>query len=211
MRPRHARIRSSALLTAILVCAIVVCTIPASAQTQAPVRILITYHSQTGNTENLAQAVAAGAKDVPGVVVTLAKMADVKDADIATFDGVVVGTPVHWASLSTESRRFLDRLGAGLGVTKVWGDGRTAGVFCTGGNVSSGKEMARLAMMSSLMEMRFIVIGGVDADGFGTLGPSATTGPADPGVSEIELKEGRAFGERFARFTRQFRAGETRK
>jgi NAD(P)H dehydrogenase (quinone) len=183
----------------------------AAAQDRPPVRILVAYHSQTGNTEKLAQAIAGGAKAVPGVEVTVQKMADVTDASIATFDGVLVGTPVHWASLTTESRRFLDRVGAGLAATKVWGDGRTAGVFCTGGAVSSGKEMARLAMISSLMEMRFIVIGGVDADGFGTLGPQATTGPADPGMSAKELDEGRVFGERFARFTRQFRAGEPRK
>ncbi len=143
---------------------------------------------------------------MPGVEVALQKMTDVKDDALATFDGYIVGTPVHWANESAESRRFLDRLGNGLSGTKVWGEGRTAGVFCTGGAVSSGKEMARLSMISSLMEMRFVVIGGVDADGFGTLGAQATTGPADPGVSDKERDEGRKFGERFARMTRQFRA-----
>jgi NAD(P)H dehydrogenase (quinone) len=176
----------------------------ASAQ-QAPVRILVAYHSETGNTEKLVQAIRDGAKPVQGVEVTLQKMADVKDETISTFDGIVIGTPVHWANLSVESRRFLDRLGVALAKTKVWGDGRTAGVFCTGGNVSSGKEMARLSLMSSLLEMRFVVIGGIDSDGFGTLGPQATTGPVDPGISDKELEEGRRFGERFARMTRQFR------
>lgn len=172
---------------------------------QAPVRILVAFHSETGNTEKIAQAIRDGAKLVQGVEVTLQRTADVKDETIPTFDGIVMGTPVHWANLSTESRRFLDRLGAALAKTKVWGDGRTAGVFCTGGSVSSGKEMARLSLMSSLLEMRFIVIGGVDSDGFGTLGPQATTGPADPGISDKELEEGRRFGERFARMTRQLR------
>ena len=196
----------------ICVAALALLQSPASAQQPSPVRILVTYYSETGNTEKLAQAIGAGAKRVQGVEVTLQKVTDVKDAAIATFDGVIVGTPVHWANVSTESRRFLDRLGAGLAATKVWGEGRTAGVFCTGGGVSSGKEMARLAMISSLMEMRFVVIGGVDADGFGTLGPQATTGSADPGVSDKELDEGRKFGERFARFTQQFvRAGGARK
>lgn len=191
--------------------AAIVCATSVAAQERPPVRILVTYYSQTGNTEKLAQAIGEGAKTVQGVEVTVQKMADVKDQGLATFDGVIVGTPVHWANLSTESRRFLDRLGGGLAATKVWGEGRTAGVFCTGGAVSSGKEMARLSMISSLMEMRFVVVGGVDAEGFGTLGPQATTGPADPGMSDKELDEGRAFGTRFARVTRQFRAGEARK
>ena len=206
MRHHDLPVRTWLVLVAAIVCAASV-----AAQQPPPVRILVTYFSQTGNTEKLAQAIADGARSVSGVEITLQKVADVKDASLVTFDGVIVGTPVHWGSLSTESRRFLDRLGAGLAGTKVWGEGRTAGVFCTGGAVSGGKEMARLAMMSSLMEMRFIVIGGVDADGFGTLGPQATTGPADPGMSGKELEEGRAFGQRFARFTYQFRAGANRK
>jgi NAD(P)H dehydrogenase (quinone) len=205
---RHHDSRIRPWLLAVMV---VVSVASMAAQDRPPVRILVTYHSQTGNTEKLAQAIGEGAKTVAGVEVTVQKMADVKDATIATFDGVIVGTPVHWASVSTESRAFLDRLGGGLAVTKVWGDGRTAGVFCTGGAVASGKEMARLSMISSLMEMRFVIIGGVDAEGFGILGPQATTGPADPGMSAKELDEGRAFGTRFARVTLQLRTGEARK
>jgi len=43
-------------------------------------------------------------------------------------------------------------------------------------------------------------------EGFGTLGPEATTGPADPGVRDKEMEEVRRFGERFARLTRQIRS-----
>ena len=182
---------------------------PAKAPTeQSPARILITYFSQTGNTEKLAQAISDGAKTVAGVEVTIQKMADVKDDTLPGFDGIVVGTPVHYANLSTESRRFLDRLGAALVKTKVVRDGRTAGVFCTGGEFSLGKDVARLSLMSSLFEMKFIIIGGVTAAGYGTLGPEATTGPADPGVSDKEIEEGRHFGERFARLTRRLRSSQ---
>ncbi len=175
---------------------------------QSPVRILITYFSQTGNTEKLAQAINDGAKGVAGVEVTIHKMADVKDDTLPDFDGIVVGTPVHYANLSTESRRFLDRLGAALAKTKVARDGRTAGVFCTGGEFSLGKDVARLSLMSSLFEMKYVVIGGVTAAGYGTLGPEATTGPADPGLSDKEIEEGRRFGERFARLTHRFRSSQ---
>ncbi len=62
-----------------------------------------------------------------------------------------------------------------------------------------GKDVARLSIISAFLTMRFTVVGGVDAEGFGTLGPEATTGPTDPGVSAAELAEARRFGERFAR------------
>lgn len=174
-----------------------------------PVRILIAYHSQTGNTEKLAQAVRKGAASVEGVEVTLHKTADVKDPEILQADGIIVGTPVEWSNLSAETKRFLDRIGAVLWNAKTNGDGRTAVAFCTGGGVAMGKDVARLSILSALLTMRFTVVGGVDDAGFGTLGPEATTGAADPGVSDKEQEEARKFGERFARMTRQFRGRST--
>jgi NAD(P)H dehydrogenase (quinone) len=175
---------------------------------QPPIRILVAYHSETGNTEKLAQAVGKGAGSVEGVEVAMRRTADVKDEDIPRFDGFIVGTPVQWANASTETKRFLDRIGAALWKAKMTGDGRTAGAFCTGGGVAMGKDVARLSIISAFLTMRFTIIGGVDADGFGTLGPEATTGSADPGISEKEQDEARRFGERFARMTRQIRRKE---
>jgi len=173
---------------------------------QPPARILVAYHSETGNTEKLAQAIRAGVASVEGVEVTLRKVADVKAEEIVQYDGMLVGGPVQWSNLSAETKRFLDRVGDALWKAKVNGDGRTAGAFCTGGAVAMGKDVTRLSILSAFLTMRFVVVGGVDSQGFGTLGPEATTGPADPGVSETEQEEARRFGERFARVTRQFRA-----
>jgi|CZKE01.1.fsa_nt_gi NAD(P)H dehydrogenase (quinone) len=180
--------------------------ITAFAQQPPPARILISYYSETGFTEKLAQTIGKGAASVSGVEVTVRKTTDVKDEDIPGYDGILLGTPVQWSNAATEARRFLDRVGAALWKAKVYGDGRTAGAFCTGGGVAMGKDIARLSILSAFLTMRFTVIGGVDDQGFGTLGPEATTGPADPGLSERELEEGRQFGERFARMTRQIRA-----
>jgi NAD(P)H dehydrogenase (quinone) len=179
---------------------------PSLATAQQPaVRILVAYHSETGNTEKLAQAIRNGAASVAGVEVTLRKTTEVKDEGIVQYDGILVGTPVHWSNLAAETKRFLDRVGATLWKAKTTGDGRTAGAFCTGGGVAMGKDVAPISILSAFLTMRFMVIGGVDTDGFGTLGPEATTGSADPGVSEKEQEEARRFGERFARLTRQIR------
>lgn len=177
---------------------------------QPPTRILVSYHSDTGNTEKLAKAIRKGAASVSGVEVTLKKTTEVKDEEIVQADGIALGTPVHWSNLSAESKHFLDRVGAALWKAKTNGDGRTAGTFCTGGAVAMGKDLARLSILSAFLTMRFMVIGGVDAEGFGTLGPQATTGAADPGVSDKEEEEARQFGERFARLTRQIRVSRER-
>ena len=172
---------------------------------QPPTRILVAYHSETGNTAKLAQAIRAGAASVAGVEVTLRKTADVSADEILKSDGILLGTPVQWANVSAETKRFLDHAGDVLWKAKANGDGRTAGAFCTGGGVAMGKDVARLSIISAFLTMRFTIIGGVDDQGFGTLGPEATTGPDDPGVSDKETAEARRFGERFARLTRQFR------
>jgi len=176
-----------------------------TALAQPPTRILVSYYSETGNTEKLAQSIGKGAAAVDGVEVTVRKAADVKDDDIVRYDGIIFGAPVYWGGLATGGKQFLDRVGAALWKAKTNGDGRTAGVFCTGGAVASGKEMARLSMIAAFLGMRFTIVGGVEADGFGTLGPQATTGPGAAGVDVKAQDEGRQFGERFARYTRRFR------
>jgi NAD(P)H dehydrogenase (quinone) len=182
----------------------------AAAQTSAPpVRILVAFHSETGNTEALAKAVRAGAASVPGVEVRLRRTAEVTQEEILQADGIALGTPVYWGTLSAETKRFLDNMGTSLFKARpVMGEGRAAAAFCTGGSFSSGKELARIAVLTAFLHMRFIVIGGVDEGGFGTLGAEATTGPDDPGLSEKELAAARRFGERFARLTRQIRVKE---
>lgn len=165
-------------------------------------RILVAYHSESGHTESLAKAVAEGVASVEDVGVILRKVSEVKEEDISAADGILVGTPVHWAGLSAQVKAFLVRVGGILDQTEH-GEGRTGGAFCTGGAVSAGKELARLEILASFLNMRFIVVGGIAADGFGTLGAEATTGPADPGLSTAELDEARRSGERFARITRK--------
>jgi NAD(P)H dehydrogenase (quinone) len=174
-------------------------------QPPAPARVLVVYHSQKGNTEKLARAVEKGAASVAAIEVTLRKSAEVKNEEILRADGIVLGSPVHWSTLSAEAKRFLDQVGAVLSKSKTIGEGKTAGTFCSGGSVAMGKDLARMSVLAAFLTMRFTVIGGVDAEGFGTLGPEATTGAADPGISYKELEEARQFGERFARFTLKMR------
>lgn len=176
-----------------------------------PLRIMIAYHSQTGNTAKMAAAVREGAASVEGVEVLLRATSEASTEDIVKSDGIVLGTPVHWGNLSAESKRFLDRVGEVLGKAgKTFGEGRTAGVFCTGGSTSNGQEMARLAAIAAFLDMRFLVIGGIDDNGFGSLGPQAVTGESPPGVNDKSRADARRFGERFARLTLQFRAGGRR-
>jgi NAD(P)H dehydrogenase (quinone) len=171
--------------------------------------ILVVYDSRTGHTEKLARAVAEGVDQVEGAVAVVRRREEVRDEEILSSSGILLGSPVHWASLSAESKAFLERIGQVLVEAKELGPGttaraRAAGAFVTGGAVSSGKELARLSILAAFLNMRFVVIGGEEADGFGTLGAQATTAGSDPGLSEEELEEARRFGKRFAELTLAF-------
>ena len=196
-----------------LILRLLACTLltVAASGAASPVRILIAYHSRTGNTEKMAAAVREGAASVAGVEVVLRKTADVTADDIAKADGIVLGTPVEWGSLSAEAKGFLDRVGQVLGKAgPTYGEGRAAAVFCTAGSPSNGQEMARLSAIAAFLAMRFAIVGGVNDEGFGSLGPQAVTGGKPPGVNDRDRAEARRFGERFARFTRQLRSAAPR-
>jgi NAD(P)H dehydrogenase (quinone) len=166
----------------------------------AATRVLIVYHSDTGNTEQMARAVRDGVASVPGVEAVLRKTGEATDADIAGSAGILLGAPVHWQAPSAEARRFMDRLAESLAKAgKTWGEGKLAGVFVTVGSPGNGQDLTRVSLLSSLLSMRFVVAGGVNSEGYGTLGPMAVTGPASPGIDDKEKAEARAFGERFAR------------
>ena len=174
---------------------------PEQAEQAEATRVLVAYYSDTGHTESMAKAVAEGVSSVTGVEAVLRHVTDVREQEILEADGILVGTPVHWGSLNARVKDFLDQVGRVLD-EDVHGEGRTGGAFCTGGSVSSGKELARLAILAAFLNLRFVAVGGLAGDGFGNLGAQATTGPEDPGVSLDELDEARRSGERFARITR---------
>jgi multimeric flavodoxin WrbA len=72
-------------------------------------KILIVYHSQTGNTEKMANAVAIGAKSIKGVEVVLKKAGDATLEDLLTADGLAVGTPENFGYMSGMLKDFFDR------------------------------------------------------------------------------------------------------
>ncbi|HDS05698.1 MAG TPA: flavodoxin, partial [Deltaproteobacteria bacterium] len=72
-------------------------------------KILIIYHSQTGNTKKMAEAVAEGAWAVEGVEVILKKAADATLEDLFEADGLAVGTPENFGYMSGMLKDFFDR------------------------------------------------------------------------------------------------------
>lgn len=109
-----------------------------------PKRLLIVYHTQSGNTGRLADAVLAGARRVPGVDTVLKRAFDAGTDDLLRCDGLLLGTPENFGYMSGALKDFFDR-------TYYPCEGKLTGmpyaVFVSAGNDGSGavREIGRIA------------------------------------------------------------------
>ena len=162
------------------------------------VKILVTYHSLSGNTERMAEAVAEGAKSVPNTVVVLKRVGLVTAEDLFSSDAVVVGSPVYWSNMSGEVKTFFDNWQFKFGVFPEFKmKNKVGAAFATGGQVSSGKEVTMLTILAAMLGNQMIVVGGG-----GAFGASATTEGDSPGIDKKELADARALGRRVADVTK---------
>ncbi len=161
-------------------------------------RILVAYYSKTGHTAALAKAVVEGARRVGQADVTIKRVGEVKCAELLAADALIVGSPVYWSNMAGEVKNFFDRWTTDCQVmppTFPMKD-KVGAAFVTGGEVSSGKEVALLTILAAMIGNRMIVLSEGQA-----LGATATTGEGKLPLDEKELKEGRDLGERVARVT----------
>lgn len=158
------------------------------------VKILVTYHSLSGNTERMAEAVVEGARSVPNTVVALRRVSLVTAEDLFSSDAVIVGSPVYWSNMSGEVKTFFDNWQFKFGVFPEFKmKNKVGAAFATGGQVSSGKEVTMLTILAAMLGNQMIVV-----SGGGAFGASATTEGDSPGIDKQELADARALGQRVA-------------
>ncbi len=71
--------------------------------------ILILYHSQSGNTQKLAEAVAEGAAGVEHTTVVLKQAKDAVIEDLISCDGLAIGSPEYFGYMAGMVKDFFDR------------------------------------------------------------------------------------------------------
>ena len=71
--------------------------------------ILIIYHSQTGHTQQMAEAVADGARAIEQTTVILKRAGDATLEDLLAADGLAIGTPENFGYMSGMIKDFFDR------------------------------------------------------------------------------------------------------
>lgn len=159
-----------------------------------PIKVLVTYHSLSGHTERMAEAVVEGAKSRPRTTVVLKRVGQVTAEDLFSSDAIVVGSPVYWSNMSGEVKSFFDNWQFKFGVFPEFKmKNKIGAAFATGGQISSGKEMTMLTILAAMLGNQMIVV-----SGGGAFGASATTEGDSPGIDKKELADAQALGRRVA-------------
>jgi NAD(P)H dehydrogenase (quinone) len=169
------------------------------------VKVLVTYHSLSGNTERMAEAVVDGVKNVPGAAALLKRVGKVTADDLFSADAVVVGSPVYWANMSGEVKTFFDNWQFKFGVFPEYKmKNKVGAAFAAGGQVSSGKEVTMLTILAAMLENKMIIV-----SGGGAFGASATTEGDSPGIDNKELANAKELGRRVAEVALIMRRGSS--
>lgn len=177
----------------------------------ADTSVLVAYWSRTGHTELMAKAVAEGARTVSDTAVTVARVEDITAEMLRAANAVIVGTPVHNASVTPEVQSFIN----GWPIKDM--RDKVGAAFVTAGGPSTGEELARLSILQSMMVFGMIIVGGPDwrtAFGASAIGEDPLLGayPEDAPrgaawekgeVDEFYLGQGRALGQRVAEVTQR--------
>ncbi len=139
-------------------------------------KLLVLYYSMYGHIETLSGAIAAGAREVNGVEVTVKRVPELMSPEAAAqygaktdqaapiaspkelgdYDGIIFGTPTRFGNMAAQMRNFLDQTGS-LWVNGVL-VGKVASVFTSTGT-GGGNESTILTFIPTLLHHGMIYVG----------------------------------------------------
>jgi NAD(P)H dehydrogenase (quinone) len=174
-------------------------------------KVQIVFYSMYGHVYRLAEAVAAGAREVPGTEVALYQVPELVPADVleksgaaaarksfahvplatveglAEADAILFGTPTRFGNMAAQMRNFLDQTGG------LWMKGALIGkvgsVFVSTASQHGGQETTITSFHSTLLHHGMIVVG-VPYSEQRLLEMEAITGGSPYGASTITKGDG---------------------
>lgn len=144
-------------------------------------KILVVFYSLYGHIRQMAEAVAEGAREVPGAQVEVKRVPEtlsadvieamgateaqkqmeaipvVTHADLEAADAIVFGTPTRFGNMIAQMRSFLDSTGA------LWAKGALVGkigsVFASSATQHGGQESTILTFHPTLLHHGMLIAG----------------------------------------------------
>ena len=144
-------------------------------------KVQVVFYSMYGHVWRLAEAVAEGAREVPGAAVKLFQVPELAPPDVleksgakaaraafahvpqaevdklAAADAILFGTPTRFGNMCAQMRNFLDQTGA------LWMNGalvgKVAGVFTSTASQHGGQETTITSFHSTLLHHGMVIVG----------------------------------------------------
>lgn len=140
-------------------------------------RVLVLYHSFYGHVEAMANAVAQGAREVPGTQVDVKRVPETMPEDafraaggkadqaapvaqpgeLVNYDAIIFGTGTRFGNMTGQMRTFLDQTGG------LWASGALVGkvgsVFASSATQHGGQESTILTFHPTLLHHGMVVVG----------------------------------------------------
>ncbi len=126
-------------------------------------KIVVVYYSRTGNTEAMARLVAEGAQSEDGVRVDVKRIEDFPAREALKYDGLIVGSPTYYGSMSAEIKRFFDDSVSFHGKLA----GKAGGAFSSAANIGGGNETTITGILNAMLIHGMIVQGTETGDHYG--------------------------------------------
>ncbi|GAA0624199.1 NAD(P)H:quinone oxidoreductase type IV [Brevundimonas kwangchunensis] len=140
-------------------------------------RILVLYHSTYGHVEQMAEAVAEGARSVEGATVDIKRVPETvpeelakqsgykldqaapiaKVEDLADYDAIIIGAGTRFGTVASQMRNFLDQTGG------LWFQGKLVGkvgsAFTSTATQHGGQETTLIGVIQTLLHHGMLVAG----------------------------------------------------
>lgn len=125
-------------------------------------KILVLYHSNTKNTERMAELIATGASQHEHAEVRLRCIESADAGDLDWCEGIALGSPTNYGCVSWQMKQWWDEQ-----PIENWGkrDGKIGCVFSSAGAWGGGQEWTCMSLMSILINYGFLVFGLTDYSG----------------------------------------------
>ncbi|WP_428377408.1 NAD(P)H:quinone oxidoreductase [Lichenicoccus sp.] len=139
-------------------------------------KVLVLYYSTYGHIEQMAEAVAAGAREA-GAEVSVKRVPETVPEEIArsghfkldqaapvatvaeleTYDAIILGTPTRYGRISSQLAAFLDQTGG------LWArgalHGKVGAAFVSTASQHGGQETTLFSLITNLLHLGLVVVG----------------------------------------------------
>ena len=150
-------------------------------------KVLVIYHSRSGNTKKMADFITEGVRNEENVEVEEKPVQECRVEELLSADGIIIGSPTYYGSMASEVKKLLDDS------IKFHGklDGKIGGAFSSSGNIGGGNETTIMGVLKALLIHGMIVQGSPRGDHYGPV----SVGEPDERSRELCIE----YGQRIAK------------